>query len=84
MFPPGIEASDERFRQTSEAQIASATTNRDTFGEISDLRRVYGFCRLYTRTVGEADDITSLTFERAFVALPRFVVTGPISNIPIR
>lgn len=54
--------------------IARARHDPAAFGELYDLYlpRVYGFCRKYSRTREEAEDLTAEAFVRALAAMPRY------------
>jgi RNA polymerase sigma-70 factor (ECF subfamily) len=54
--------------------IARARHDRAAFGELYDLYlpRVYGFCRKYSYTREEAEDLTAETFQRALAAIGRY------------
>lgn len=54
--------------------IARARNDRAAFGDLYDLYlpRVYGFCRKYSATREEAEDLTAETFERALAAITRY------------
>lgn len=58
--------------------IARAREDRAAFGEIYDLylNRVYAFCRKYTATSEEAEDLTAQTFERALAGIGRYEERG--------
>lgn len=67
--------------------IARARCDRTAFGEIYDLYlpRVYGFCRKYSRTREEAEDLTAEVFVRALAAMPRYQDRGvPFSRWLLR
>ncbi len=54
--------------------VARARYDRGAFGDLYDqyLPRVYGFCRKYSETREEAEDLTAETFERALVGISRY------------
>ncbi len=54
--------------------IAQARHDRAAFGDLYDqyLHRVYGFCRKYSGTREEAEDLTAETFERALAGISRY------------
>lgn len=54
--------------------ILRARQDLDAFGEVYDhyLPRVYAFCRKYSSSREEAEDLTALTFERALVAMRHY------------
>jgi RNA polymerase sigma-70 factor, ECF subfamily len=54
--------------------IARAVRDRVAFGELYDLYlpRIYAFCRKYSASREEAEDLTALTFERALAAIARY------------
>jgi RNA polymerase sigma-70 factor, ECF subfamily len=60
--------------EASPQLIARARRNRGAFGEVYDLYlpRVFAFCRKYSATREEAEDLTSLTFERALASIARY------------
>jgi RNA polymerase sigma-70 factor, ECF subfamily len=67
--------------------IARARYDRTAFGELYDLYlpRVFGFCRKYSRTREEAEDLTAETFMRALSAMPRYEDRGvPLSGWLLR
>ncbi len=67
--------------------IERARKDRAVFGELYDhyLPRVYAFCRIYSGTREEAEDLTAQTFERALVAIGRYEDRGaPFSSWLLR
>jgi len=54
--------------------IERARDDREAFGELYDhyLPRVYGFCRKYSRTREEAEDLTAEAFERALSGISTY------------
>jgi len=54
--------------------ITRAAHDRAAFGELYNmyLPRVYGFCRKYSQTREEGEDLTAETFERALAAIGRY------------
>lgn len=54
--------------------IARARHDRAAFGDLYDhyLLRVYGFCRKYSGTREQAEDLTAETFERALAGISRY------------
>jgi len=54
--------------------IARARHDRAAFGDLYDLylHRVYGFCRKYSGTREEAEDLTAETFDRALAGISRY------------
>ncbi len=77
-----VQVGPERRTQVSLDVIERARTDRAAFGEIYDhyLPRVYAFCRLYSGTREEAEDLTAQTFENALRAIQRYDHRGlPLS-----
>jgi RNA polymerase sigma-70 factor, ECF subfamily len=67
--------------------VARARRDRAAFGEIYDyyLPRVYAFCRLYSASQEEAEDLIAQTFERALQAIHRYDERGaPLSSWLLR
>ena len=58
--------------------IHRATRDRAAFGELYDLylSRVYAFCRKYSTTREDAEDLTARTFEKALAAIGRYEERG--------
>jgi len=58
--------------------IIRATHDRAAFAELYDcyLPRVYAFCRKYSQTREDAEDLTAETFERALTAISRYEERG--------
>ncbi len=58
--------------------IIRATHDRAAFAELYDcyLPRVYAFCRKYSQTREDAEDLTAETFERALAAIHRYEERG--------
>jgi len=54
--------------------VARARTDRAAFGDLYDLYlpRIYAFCRKYSETREEAEDLTALVFERALTAIAHY------------
>jgi len=68
---------DEQMQMRPEAPpelVARAGHDPAAFGDLYDhyLPRVYAFCRKYSETREEAEDLTALTFERALTAIHRY------------
>lgn len=74
-------------REASPELIAHARHDRAAFGELYDqyVPRVYAFCRHYSDTREEAEDLTARTFERALGAIGRYEDRGlPFSSWLLR
>lgn len=58
--------------------VIRATRDRAAFTELYDLYlpRVYAFCRKYSRTREDAEDLTAETFEKALGAISRYEDRG--------
>jgi RNA polymerase sigma-70 factor (ECF subfamily) len=58
--------------------VIRATRDRAAFAELYDLYlpRIYAFCRKYTGTREDAEDLTAQTFEKALKAIGRYEDTG--------
>ncbi len=58
--------------------IIRSTYDRAAFAEVYDcyLPRVYAFCRKYSQTREDAEDLTAETFERALAAICRYEERG--------
>lgn len=54
--------------------VEQSRSDREAFGQLYDhyLPRIYAFCRKYSRTREEAEDLSALTFERALPAIARY------------
>src|SRR5436309_2066983 len=71
-----------RRTQISSDVVERARHDRAAFGEIYDhyLPRVYAFCRLYSASEEDAEDLTAQTFEQALRAIQRYDQRGlPLS-----
>jgi RNA polymerase sigma-70 factor (ECF subfamily) len=67
--------------------ITRARSDPAAFGELYDqyLPRVYAFCRRYSSSQQEAEDLTAVTFERALRAIVRYEDRGhPFSSWLLR
>lgn len=58
--------------------VIRATRDRAAFAELYDLYlpRIYAFCRKYSSTREDAEDLTAQTFEKALKAVGRYEDTG--------
>lgn len=58
--------------------VIRATHDRAAFAELYDLYlpRIYAFCRKYSGTLEDAEDLTAQTFEKALKAISRYEDTG--------
>jgi RNA polymerase sigma-70 factor, ECF subfamily len=67
--------------------ILRARHDLDAFGQVYDhyLPRIYAFCRKYSTSREEAEDLTALTFERALVAIRHYEPSdSPLSSWLLR
>lgn len=82
-----VQPGTEERTQIAPDVVARARCDRAAFGEIYDhyLPRVYAFCRLYSGSQEEAEDLTAQTFERALQAIHRYDERGaPLSSWLLR
>jgi RNA polymerase sigma-70 factor (ECF subfamily) len=68
----------ETRQEAPDALIQRARHDRAAFGELYDhyLPRVFTFCRMYSASREEAEDLTAQTFERALAAIERYEARG--------